>query len=254
MQKRGQVAVFVVIGIVIVILAVLIFVGRKEYGILIPTATFLGDKLDPIKEDLKSCVDLNLEKNFRIFAKQGGDFEPSRYVYYQNSKVKYLCYNIENSNKCINMLPPLNSVIENLNNNLNNDIKNCVSKDLVESGLGYEVNSKAPETKLEVFNDEIKVVVDYDVQVTKGGSTQSLSKIDRRVDLPIVDLYNVAYDIVNAHASEGFFEQLFYMLDKKGKYIINVDKSPSTGNVGDIIYKINKKDSDFEFWFAVEGE
>ena len=59
---------------------------------------------------------------------------------------------------------------------------------------------------------------------------------------------------MNDNAGTGFFDQLIYMLNKKGKIIINVDKSPSTGNGGDIIYKINKKDDNFEFWFAIEGD
>jgi len=255
MQKRGQVAVFVVIGIVIVILAVLLFVGRKEYGIGVPNLRFLSDKLQPIEDNARNCVDLSVIKTFDTFAKQGGDLNPSRYVFHQSRKVKYLCYNIQDSDKCINMMPPLNLMLENLQSELNNDIKNCVSKDLTQNGFGYEVKVNGePETKLNVVGNDLRVVVNYDVEVIKGENLQKLSKIEKSLDIPLVELYNTALDVVNSHASTGFFEQLFYMLDKKGKYVINVDKSPSLGNVGDIIYRINKKDSDFEFWFAVEGD
>ena len=76
----------------------------------------------------------------------------------------------------------------------------------------------------------------------------------KELDAPLYDLYKTTYDIVESQASTGFFDQLIYMLSKKGKVIINVDKSPSTGNVGDIIYKINQKDDEFQFWFAIEGD
>ncbi|PIS03504.1 hypothetical protein COT83_05745, partial [Candidatus Peregrinibacteria bacterium CG10_big_fil_rev_8_21_14_0_10_44_7] len=62
------------------------------------------------------------------------------------------------------------------------------------------------------------------------------------------DLYNVAYDIVSAWSEGTYFDQLTYMLEHKGKYIINVDKP-----YPDIIYKINKEGSSFELWFAVQG-
>lgn len=255
MQKRGQVAVFVVLGMVLVILAVLLFVGRQQYGFGVSSVRFLDSKLQPIKTDAENCVSSSLSKNLDLFGKQGGDLNPLRYVFYEGKKVKYLCYNIVDSTKCVNMLPPLNVLIEGLNEKLDNDVKNCVNKGLLESGLGYSINvGGEPNTELKLLGDNLLVDVIYDVDIVKGESSQKLNKIKIPVDVSIVELYNVAFDIINKQASDGFFDQLFYMLDKKGKYIINVDKSPSLGNVGDVIYKINKKDDEYEFWFAIEGE
>jgi len=255
MQKRGQVAIFFIIGIVIIILIALIFVGRKEYGIGVPKMQFLNSKLDNVKKDLTNCIDKTVLPIIKKFADQGGDLNPTRSVLYLNRRVKYLCYNIENDNKCINIMPPLNSMINDLDQQINEDVKQCLNKDLVKNGLGYDVVVNGePKTNIEIIGENLVVNVNYDVTFVKNEFTNKLNEVSKEVNVPIVELYNVAHDVVNSHAEDGFFEQLFYMLNKKGAYIVNVDKSPSAGNVGDIIYRINEKDSDFQFWFAIEGD
>ncbi len=254
MHKRGQVAIFVIVGIVIVILIGLLFVGRKEYGIGIPSLEFIQSKLEPIRTDLDKCVKQSTDTTVKRFLEQGGDLGPLKYVFYQSRKVKYLCYNIADEEKCLNMIPSLATMVSGLSKQVNADLKNCVNRDLAKSGLGYEVVVKSgPEALVRLEGDVVLVDINYDVTVTKGETSDRIGKVTKEIEVPIAELYNVAFDIVNAQAKEGFFEQLFYMLNKKGQYIIQVDKSPSAGNVGDIIYKVNKKDNKYQFWFAVEG-
>ena len=255
MQKRGQVAVFVVVGIVIVILVALLFLGRNQYGIGLATPQFLNQKLIPIQKNAESCINTATKTVIQDFAYQGGDFEPLKYVTYQNKKVKYLCYNIEENNKCINMLPPFESMIQQLQERVDTDIKNCINPDLAKSTIGaYDSKLGVPQTKIESAGTSVTITVDYPVELSKDGTTVKLDSIMKELDAPLYDLYKTPYDIVESQASTGFFDQLIYMLSKKGKVIINVDKSPSTGNVGDIIYKINQKDDEFQFWFAIEGD
>ncbi len=255
MQKRGQVAIFFIVGIIIVILVGLIFVGRKEFGVGVPAVKFLQSKLDPVKADLDNCIKKSTDTTVKKFLQQGGDLNPLKYVLYQNRRVKYLCYNIVDNDKCLNMMPSISTVVNGLQTQMDADIKNCVNRNLINGGLGYEITvNSEPKTTVKLEGESIRVDVEYDISVIKGESTEKLSKVTKKLDVPIIELYNVAADVVNAQAKEGFFEQLFYMLNKKGKYIIKVDKSPSAGNVGDIVYKINKNGNKFELWFAVEGE
>ncbi len=255
MQKRGQVAIFVIIGIVIIILVALMFLGRKEYGIGISAPLFLNSKLTPVQKNVESCIDKATQTTIQEFAYQGGDLNPLKYVTYQNKKIKYLCYNIPNDNNCINMLPPFEAMISQLQERIDNDIKKCVDTDLPKSNIGaYEAEVGIPKTGISTIGTSVIIKVDYPVKLTKEGTTAQLSPITKEINAPLFILYRTTYDIIEAQARTGFFDQLIYMLSKKGEVIINVDKSPSAGNVGDIIYKINQKDSNFEFWFAVEGD
>lgn len=249
MNKRGQVSVFAIAGVIIIILIALFFFLRNEYGFFISPTVFLSDKAKPIEDNLKFCVDKSVKDSLRDFLKQGGDFFPGQYNFYQSKFVKYYCTNIPNTDKCLNVMPGFGDIVKSFNDRLQLDVNNCVDKDLVKGGLGYDVNAGVLTTETVVSGNNLLVKVNYDVKIKKNEFSQSVSGITRNYDVPLEDLYKVAVDIVNAEANAGFFEQLLYMLNERGQFIINIDKP-----YPDKIYKINKKDNDYELWFAVEGE
>ncbi|HIH26074.1 hypothetical protein J4476_05835 [Candidatus Woesearchaeota archaeon] len=251
MNKRGQVSVFVILGIVLILVVALVLFARKQTGIGIPSFQFLQDKLKPIETNLKECVNKQKDTTVKTFLEQGADYYPTDYLLYKSVKVKYYCKNIPGDDRCLNYLPPLKTMTDNLNNVLRNEVENCINKDLLESQkFGYEVRgSKALTTKTEAVGSGILVTVNYDIQLKKDEDITSLKPVNVVLDIPLKELYDVSYDIVNSEAKFGNFEQLFYMLNKKGKYLINVER-PFPNKV----YKINKDGNDYELWFAVEGE
>ncbi len=251
MNKRGQVSTFFILGIVLVIIVALIFFVRKQSGIGIPAADFLGSKLNTIENDVKRCIDKQGDNLAKEFLEQGGEFYPSDYLLYKGRKVKYYCKNIPKDEKCLNYMQPLNEIEDNFNTRLRTEIENCLNKDLVKKDAfgGYEVTTGSLSTSVDSTGDGLLVSVNYDVTITKGETRTKLGKVNRVISVPMKELYDVSFDIVNSEAQYGFFEQLFYMLNKKGMYIINIDK-PFPHKV----YKVNKKGSKHELWFAVEGE
>ncbi len=249
MQKRGQATVFAIIGIFILIIVALFFFLRNEYGFFVSPTSFLSDKGQPIEDNMKSCVNQAVSKSLVTFGKQGGDLNPGRYVYYQSLGVKYFCLNIISDDKCLNVMPTLEEMTDGLNKQIQNDVNNCIDKSLVNSGLGYKITAGNITTSLLTNSGNLVVKAHYDVKIQKDQNQYSVKDIVVNYDAPLKDIYSVAVDIVNSEARVGFFEQLLYMLNKKGMYIINLDKP-----YPDKIYKIQKKDSKFEFWLAIEGE
>ena len=249
MSKKGQVGVFAAVGVVIVILVALFFFLRNEYGIFISPTSFLSDKSKPIEDNLRNCVNDAVTNSLNLFGKQGGDFNPSQYKFYQSMNVKYFCTNIPGEDKCLNVMPTIGQVVQEFNNKIQVDARNCVDKDLVKSSLGYDVEAGELTTTTNAAGSTLTVRSDYDVKIIKGETQSTVRGVTLSYDVPLEELYAVAVDIVNSEANTGFFEQLLYMVNERGQYIINVDKP-----YPDKIYKVNKKDSDFEFWFAVEGE
>lgn len=249
MLKRGQVSVFAIVGIVLVILVALFFFLRNEYGAFVAPTVFLNEKAKPIEDNLKGCILSVSQQSLNTFGKQGGDFNPSNYLLYKGMNVKYFCTNIIGKEECLNVMPTLREMEEKLSFEIQNGVNSCVNKDLAKSGLGYDIKAGKLDTKVEFAGENVLVKADYDVEITKGDIKTTINPVALSFDAPVEELYSVAVDAVNAEARVGFFEQLLYMVSKKGKYIINLDKP-----YPDKIYKINKKDSEFEFWFAVEGE
>jgi len=249
MFKRGQVSVFVIVGIIIVILAALFFFLRSEVGLFVNPTTFLNEKSRPIEDNLKVCVRNVTLTNLNLLAKQGGNLNPTNYVLYQSNPVSFFCNNIPNDRKCLNVMPTFDNLVTNLNAEIQSGVNDCVDKGLVENGFGYEVNAGSIKTELTILGDSVAVKADYDIKIKKGEITQEIRPIVERFDIPIQDLYGVSVDVINSEASLGYFEQLLYMLNERGQFIVNLDK-PYPNK----IYRVQKKGSDFEFWFAVEGE
>lgn len=249
MHKRGQVSVFAVVGIVIVILVALFFFARSEFGLFVAPTSFLSEKSQPIEDNLKTCVGEVTREALDVFSKQGGNFDPVNYRLYQSRAVSYYCTNIPGEDTCLNVIPPFSKLVSDLNSYIQEGVNDCVDEDLVRGGLGYEVEAGDVVTTVNADGDSLLVKANYDVVISKGEVKSTIRDVNVAFDVPLEEIYSVSVDIVNSEASFGFFEQLLYMVAKKGEYVINLDKP-----YPDKIYKIQKRGSDFEFWFAVEGE
>lgn len=250
MNKRGQVSVFAIIGIVLLVVIALIFLLRSEVGLFVPPQTFLGEKLTPIEQEVRRCVSEVVEPGVLLMGKQGGDLTPVNYVRYQDSKVKFFCANIPEKEECMNVMPTLDSIEKDFHDYLQFSLEGCINKDILKPGLGYEISVGDLKTEIDFGMTTVQVVVDYDVEVSKGETRVSLRKIPVVIrDVPFAELYGVANDVVNRYSVLGAFDQFVYMIEKKGKYEIKVDKP-----YPHIVFMVNKKDSDYEFWFAIEGE
>ncbi len=250
MEKRGQVTVFAILGILILLLAGLFLYLRQTRGVLVSAPVFLTSQLKPIQENIQECTQKAVGPGVTLLGKQGGTFSPANYRFYQGQYVRYFCQNIPGKDQCLNTIPSLTSITEELKHYLSLQIDTCVDKTLIDDATGVTVEGTralSVDTKLE--QGIIIVTTTYDVTLSKDGSSVHLSPVIQNFEAPIEELYDVSRDIVQAHAQTGQFDQLIYMLHKKGLYEINVDKP-----FPDTIYKINKKDSSYQFWFAVEGE
>jgi len=250
MQKRGQVTVFVMIGLVVIIVIALFFFARNNMGLGINPQQFVESRLDPIRDNIKECVDKIVPEAVTSLGKQGGDFSPATYRRYQGQTVKYYCLNIPSEKNCLNIMPTLTGIKRNLQEYLQFQINNCVDRSLLKSKYGYKVTTANPQTAIEFVGQSIEITIDYPITITKGGATVRLNELKRVYnDVPIEDLYATAVDITNALATNGFFDQVIYMLQHKDAILINVDKP-----YPDRIYKLQKRDSTYEWWFAVQGE
>lgn len=250
MQKRGQVTVFVIIGIVLIIIIALIFFARNNLGVGVNTQNFLHAKLDPIQDNIIECIDNNLPQAVETLGKQGGDFSPASYRRYQSKEVKYYCLEIPDKDTCLNIMPTKNRIKQNLQDYIAFQLDNCIDRSQLKSRYGYTITKAEPTAHIDFTDNAIEVTVNYPIKIEKSGTTVTMPEVKRVYNnVPIAQLYDVAVDITNAKATNGFFDQLTYMLQNQVDVIINVDKPHP-----DTIYKLNKRDSTYEWWFAVQGD
>ncbi len=249
MEKRGQVTLFVVIGIVLLLTFALFFYARDQYGITVPTAQYLTSQVLPIQQNIQTCITENFAPGARLLGEQGGSFNPSQSVRYQSKDVKIVCANIPNSEQCLNLLQPFSIIELELQKYLQFKIDNCVDRTLATK-KGYTTEgTKDILVNVSARDTSLNVLVAYDLTLIKDEQRVRIPTVAHTMhDAPLQELYNVAVDIVNGEAATGDFNTLNYMLQNRGAHVIQTDKPfPHT------IYKITKKNSNYNYWIAIEG-
>src|SRR3989344_908353 len=107
MQKRGQVSIFVIIGLVLIAVLVIFFFLRESLVDAIrqtPTNTqeYLGTQLEDIKDEVGRCVVQETAKASRELMANGGNFERNIGVLsYDGIDYPVLCVEFENGNGCL---------------------------------------------------------------------------------------------------------------------------------------------------------
>lgn len=248
MLKRGQITLFVIIGIVIVFVFGLLYYFSDYYGWTVPPAPFLEGPVAVLREEVHDCTTDIVKDRLVLYGQQGGDLTPSRYLLYQGSTVPFLC-EASSSGGCVNKLFSLSQFKKQFQQEVSKEVKNCINPQLLQSQRGYTVQNAPLETTLDFSDDMVNVHVSYPVVFRKDDVVVSLDPFMTSVsDVPLQRLYSSAYDIIQTHAVGGDFDSLPYMLKHKGKILVHVDKVyPHT------VYTLQTDDSDYVFRFVVEG-
>ncbi len=254
-KKRAQATIFIIAGIVILALVILFFAGRKAgVSFLQVGQEDLRSEMDKIETQVLECMADSAKAPLDMMGKQGGflSVPEKSYRYYEDYTISYLCWNQVARPTCTNRLLTLEGMEDELTKAIKNEMKECLNiKKFAGALAGYTID--APSTyDLEVDIRSLKVFINMEYPIVlKGKEGAEVSKKDFQevVDYPVGQLYDVAQDILNFETQFGEFDQLMYMLQKKGKFMI-YKRRPYP----DKIYVLKRSDNPYIFQFAVEGE
>jgi hypothetical protein len=204
-NKKGQLAIFIILALAILIVLVLLFINR---GVLPSVFTTQS----PV-EQIRSCIGEGVKPGLAIIGMQGGSLEPSFYYLYQGNKVDYLCYTEENYKGCIMQKPFLKQSVE-------GEIKKYIeprARDCINAAVsslqknGYSVDFKKPEISVTLIPNSIIIEANLDLNIVKG-SKESYKSIKTDVSSSLYDLTMIASSIGNWEARYGDAETMNYMV------------------------------------------
>lgn len=250
MSKRGQATIFIIIGLVIAILIILIFFVRNAFFFGPVTAENLQKELSPIKQHIITCAEDVSPDFIEKIGLQGGYLvtPEDSYRAYESNQISYLCYDIPNSPLCYNRMLTLQNMQEQLAEHINFGLMQCL--DIMSfKKYNYELILGERNTEVAIGKDIILVNVNYPITIKKGDVEVSLSDISVPLDYPLGRLYDVSQEIIDVETEFGEFDQLTYMLAKKGQIIID-KKRPYP----DKLYILKTKDSPYIFQFFIQDE
>lgn len=206
-ERKGQVTIFVILGIVLIAILLIVFNVKIREGIKKITAPS-----DPIVS-LQSCVQGDLKKAVEEISSKGGSITPVNYYAYQGEKIEYLCYTNEYYKTCTMQQPMLKLHMEKeIYNVIKKKVEGCVNNLKAEfSDRGYVVSGEKEKINVEITLDKINVNIEgFNVKREEQGA-----RYDKFVVTQNSKMYNlvlIANSILNFEARYGDAETTSYMI------------------------------------------
>ena len=206
-NKKGQVAIFVIVAIIIVAIFVL-YLALSNKPIL------SGQNEVNFQSAIDKCVKDAVEEATDKMIPQGGFIEPENYKIYKNTKVSYLCENIGYYKPCINQHPLLiNEEVKEIENYIAPRVEQCFSNTKTElEKRNYNVLMSGMNLSVSLASGKIIIDIDRKVTLSKNEQTQTFDKFNVELTNPIYDLSKVAIEIANQESKFCYFEYVGYMI------------------------------------------
>ncbi len=254
MHKRGQITVFIILGILIVAVLGIIF---YLYNVKVAPETkkqseFDFSKTEVIKNYIESCIEKSGNEALSLIGKQGGEINPGFYQYYKTDKISYLCYTTSFS-ACYNKKPFLSEFVKNeIDTYVKQKITSCINdlnKAVKDKGYSIQTGTVNLNTKINPYTTMIELNYPITIRSSSGAEVKQ-DKFSKNFNIPLGRLINVAEDIVNGEIKslQGFFPYQSYILSQNGE--IEITRN-TWGNTE--IYSTNLRNSNYKFQFSIQN-
>ena len=227
-MKKGQITIFLIIGVIFVVIAGIIFFMRSE-GTNINTANFEIQKvpaeLTPIKEFTDSCIKSVSKEALQKIGFHGGYIDPldtfytaktieydlinptsSDVVFFSsnnlNTNVPFWWY-MESSNDCRDCVVSNKNAmsLEDMENQINlyvdNNLNDCLKNyKILEVQKFFVTPQSEIKTTSKINDKDITIKVDYSLKIKNVDKTYEISEFLIKQPLELKKLYNLAQEIV----------------------------------------------------------
>jgi hypothetical protein len=240
MKKKGQITVFIILGIVIVLIAILLYFFYPSISLT------LGFSQNNPSQEISECIQQKVIDTINELSIHGGSVIPTFYYTYQGEQIEYLCYTNQNYLPCIMQRPMLKEYIEReIKNNIINESNACF--DSLEKNYarkGYAVDLKKGAVAVEILPEKTVVIFNHTLTLKKE-DTDVYKSMNVVVNNNLYELVNIVLSILNFEATYGDSETTVYM-----DYYRNLNVEKKKQSDGTTIYRITNRDTQEKFQFA----
>lgn len=246
-KKRGQITIFVIIGIVIVAAVLIFFFFRSEIGQgLFERVT--GEEYD-FNNELRNCIsnDPGINEKISLIVMQGGSSEPTNYFLFNDTKIEYLCDTNSYYETCYMQRPfVLQHVEDEVEREVLVNVRNCLN-DVKESAetRGYEVTTGSVDLEIDFTPGNIVFDLDTSVSVSRAEDRRRYDGFEIRKESDLYELIMLSNSILNFEARYGDTDILSFMTLYPNVKITKLKQSDGT-----TLYFVESRDSGEIFSFA----
>jgi len=257
MNKKSQVTVFVIVGIVIVVSVFLVFyfLGDRIKKQTEPEIVLEETSLEPVIKLVQDCISKEVVKGIELVGLQGGYYNPVKYSQAGDYKVSYDCHK-DSSGNYINRLPTLARIADEIGEYASGNmdaIEQCIDDFNYYKDQGYKITHNIDNMRIGITVDNVILVdVNYPVEVSKGKFQSSFNEIKFQINSGLMNAYRVATDVVNDECTGNVFNIDNYVINNPPLAFI---ERQFVNNVGYYYYleTIPQQDEGvYKFHFIVE--
>lgn len=207
MKKKGQLTLFIVLGIIIVAVVLVYF--------LTPSLKIFKPITSNPEQFISSCVQESFEEAEKNILQNNGfpNQNFSNFIIFKSEKIPYQCISSEFYSPCTPQYPAFfNQVRERIENKLTRDVDLCFIE-LEESfkSRGYSVSKENTKLNLTLNPDHALIKIKKNLVVTKEDSSTAIDDFEFREPTPLYDLLKTLQTIVNYETFTCEFNEIAWM-------------------------------------------
>lgn len=237
MRKKSQIAIFIILGLVILMIVSLVvyLVNSLNEKKLIDAKMQLPFEFLPIENFVSNCIERTSVDILRIAGKQGGyigmgyeqgkDDENKVSTFYHGIRIPY--YYADNT-----LLPRLEEIEVMVEKEIKNKIIDCLNFTSFEKEFIIE-KPKDFDVDVKINNNDITVELIYPVYTKRGDKAEWIQKFRKQIPINIGSLYETAKIFVEkVKNSEQAYDMSYdcNLYDTNGKTNVYVKESDSFKN------------------------
>ncbi|MDP3881449.1 MAG: hypothetical protein Q8Q31_01065 [Nanoarchaeota archaeon] len=208
-NKRGQLALFVILGVIIIGLALFLILKPQD------SIKNQASEFDAVFNQYRSCIEETARQGLDLAGSQGGridigEFSPGSEYAPSSSHLDFLGFEVPywyyiTANGIIKEQVPKKSEIEKELENFIEQNVDCNFDNLY--ARGYSIDIGTPEVKVDIGDEKVLINILADMSVSKNGS--SAQKREHRAEMAseFGKFYNDALRIYQKEKNESFLEQ-----------------------------------------------
>ncbi len=249
MKKRGQVTIFIIIGLLIVLSGLLTFYARQTYlEKVVEPQIYKGQsamqRLDSLNSYVKSCIDYVTPEAIKEFASNRLYLlaDKENRIYYNGYELPVLC-TLTRDKGCIQHPIYKEDLELELKDLITQNLVSCIDLNKFEKqGYELEYDPLKINTRVTIAKEDVSVFIEYPITLKSEEQTLAVSQFSKKVELPLGRMHNLATELTNAIAREELIIKQYWI----DEIVIEQHKP-----YPDTVY-ILKKDN-LQLRFAIKG-
>jgi len=213
LKKRGQITIFILFGIVILIAVGFIFYAKSETTRIDKDITDIPSETLPIKLFVDSCIKQTLEEGVNFISLQGGYYNvPEPKTEELIFQIPYYFYLGENK------FPRKEIIEKELSNYIKDNLPACINNFVLFDQSGFKFETKEISVK-SILEKTIFVDINYPIIIKKADSIIKIEKFSSKNDFDFESIYDILSNFTVEHQKNpdfiplGFLSLLAYRND-----------------------------------------